>query len=256
MKTSIMRINKRVKNFFFAFLSIVFWIVVWDVISSRTNSELILPTPKNTLLTFLELTKTGEFWKICLSSVTRIFAGALSGILAGTLLAILSHFFLLVKYLTSPLTTVIKATPVASFIILFLILIGKEHVPFLTSAMISMPIIFSNVFEGFENVDKNLLEVTHVYNFSFSKKCKVLYLPSIKPYFVSGIKSCIGLAWKAGIAAEVLCTPDRSIGLKIHETRVYLETPYLFAWTLSVIILSLIFEKVAIKLIGKERRVK
>ena len=251
-----MKINKRVKSFIFALLSIAFWIIVWDVISNKANSELILPTPKNTLSTFLELTKTSEFWKICLSSVMRIFAGALFGILAGMFLAILSHFFLIVKYLTSPLTTVIKATPVASFIILFLILIGKEHVPFLTSAMISMPIIFSNVFEGFENIDKNLLEVTHVYNFSFAKKCRVLYLPSIKPYFISGIKSCIGLAWKAGIAAEVLCTPDASIGLKIHETRVYLETPYLFAWTGAVIILSLIFERLAVKLIGKERREK
>ncbi len=256
MIISIMKINKRIKSFIWAVLSIVFWILVWGAISKNVNSDLVLPSPKNTLLTLIGLMKTTLFWKICLSSVTRIFAGALFGILAGTILAILSHFFLPVKYLTSPLTTVVKATPVASFIILFLILIGKEHVPFLTSAMISMPIIFSNVFEGFETIDKNLAEVCTVYKFSFSKKCKVLYLPSIKPYFLSGIKSCIGLAWKAGIAAEVLCTPDSSIGLKIHETRVYLETPSLFAWTGAVIIFSLIFEKVAVKLIVKERRTK
>ena len=83
---------------------------------------------------------------------------------------------------------------------------------------------------------------------------KALYIPSLLPYLTSGIKSCLGLSWKAGVAAEVLCTPELSIGLKIHETRIYLETPSLFAWTAAVIILSLAFEKLAVRLFTERRK--
>ena len=106
-----------------------------------------------------------------------------------------------------------------------------------------------------DEIDKELLEAARVYRLSFSKKCRALFLPSLEPYFISGIKSSIGLSWKAGIAAEVLCKPALSIGTNIDDTRIYLETPELFAWTAVVIVLSLIFEKLTVFLLkGKERK--
>ena len=240
-----MKTNK-IKHTVFILLSVFFWIAVWHFVSKRINSSLILPSPWEAFETLLYLVKDKTFFVTCLASVVRIFFGAVIGIIIGLLLAIGGHFFKLIQYLTSPLMTVVKTTPVASFIVLLLIVIGKAPVPSVTSALIAIPIIYSNISRSIEGIDKNLSEVCKVFNLPIIKRLKVLWIPSLKPGFISGIKSCIGLSWKAGIAAEVLCTPATSIGLKIHETRIYLETPALFAWTAVVIILSLIFEKLTL----------
>lgn len=247
---SIMKIGKKI---IFTSLSLLFWIVLWHIISAKVNMELVFPSPHETLKTLVNVVKNPDFLKICFNSVLRIFIGTLFGIFIGVFLAVLSYAFEVAKYLISPVMTVVKATPVASFIILLLVLIGKEYIPSVTAAIISIPILYANILGALESTDKDLKEVCRVYSLNFSKSLRALWIPSAMPKFISGIKSCIGLSWKAGIAAEVLCTPRESIGIKIYESKVYLETPTLFAWTAVVVILSLIFEKAALGIV-KERK--
>ena len=66
------------------------------------------------------------------------------------------------------------------------------------------------------------------------------------------------MAWKAGIAAEVLAVPKQAIGTEIYFSKLWFETPTLFAWTIVIIILSFIIEKlliIAIEAIAKKLRV-
>ena len=68
------------------------------------------------------------------------------------------------------------------------------------------------------------------------------------PYISSALLSSIGLGWKAGIAAEVLCTPNVSIGTELFNAKTYFENIDVFAWTATVIVISLIFELVIMRL--------
>lgn len=106
-----------------------------------------------------------------------------------------------------------------------------------------VPIVWGNVKKGLDQVDGALREVALVFDFSFWKKLKILYVPSVLPYFVAGCTTSLGLSWKAGIAAEVLCRPSASIGNEIFLSKSYLETVDLFAWTAIVVILSVLIEK-------------
>ena len=84
----------------------------------------------------------------------------------------------------------------------------------------------------------------------------MIYFPQTKPFFKSACITGLGLAWKSGIAAEVISTPKLSIGRSLYESKLYIETPELFAWTLTVIILSIIAEKIltaVFKFVLKER---
>jgi NitT/TauT family transport system permease protein len=56
------------------------------------------------------------------------------------------------------------------------------------------------------------------------------------------------MAWKAGIAAEVLLQPLVSIGKMIFEAKYTLETVDLFAWTVIVVVLSVLIEKAMVAL--------
>ena len=138
---------------------------------------------------------------------------------------------------------------VRSFIMLALFLLGKDSTPPLIVFLMVLPIVWANVAEGIKSVDPSLKEVCALYKLPLSRRFKILYVPQVLPYFTAGTLTALGLAWKAGIAAEVLCTPANSIGKMVYDAKTYMETADLFAWTAVVILLSLLLETTLKKLL-------
>jgi NitT/TauT family transport system permease protein len=132
---------------------------------------------------------------------------------------------------------------VASFILLVLLWTGRNRVPVVISALMVLPVVWDNLSRGIGEIDRQLLEMAHAYRFSLWKRIRLIYVPSLRPYFLSALTTSMGLAWKSGAAAEVLCLPKQAIGTQIYYTKLYLETPDLFAWTIVVVALSLLLEK-------------
>lgn len=222
----------------------LFWLAVWFWAAKATGEELLLPSPTAVGKRIGELIVTSEFWKITRASLLRIIYGILAGILSGVFLGLVTSQIPFLYKLFRPIITVIRATPVASFIILAIIWMGRDTLPTFISALMVLPIVWGNIHDGILSVDQQLLEVARVYKFSPLKRVKRLYLPHIAPYFFAAVKTSVGLAWKAGIAAEILTLPPISIGKKLSDAKIYLETTDLFAWTVTVIILSLLLELV------------
>lgn len=231
------------------FLIVLFWFTAWEVASLIIGKPLLFPSPIDVFIRLFELAITKVFWENAILSLARVSLGIVIAIILGCILGLLCSFSKLLYDVLYPLVTVIKSTPVASFIILVWIFIGNNATPIVISALMVFPIVFANVYQGIKSVDKNMLEVCKVYNISTKKMISSLYIPSVLPYFTSALLSSIGLGWKAGIAAEVLCTPLKSIGRAIFDSKNYIEYVDLFAWTLTVIILSLVFEFLLTKLI-------
>lgn len=236
------RIN-RVKKAFKKTAAILFWIAVWFALYYYVNEEILIASPVAVLKRIFELGATANFWKVTFMSLLRIIVGFVCGVAAGTLVAVATTFCNPIYELLKPVLTVIKTTPVASFILLALVWIKRGSVPSFISFLMVLPIIWANVSEGLAGADKNLLEVAKIFKFGLKKKISEIYVPSAKPYFFAGCTTALGLAWKAGIAAEVLSLPKESIGTYLYSSKIYLETTDLFAWTVVVIILSVILEK-------------
>lgn len=223
--------------------SVLFWIAVWFLVSMRVNNEFLFPAPPEVVKSLGRLIAQNDFWIITSSSLLRVVCGIAIGIVIGTVLAVLCALSGIINTLVSPMLSVVKATPVASFIILALVWMKRDILPVFITVLIVMPVVWSNIYSGIRSADKNLLEVTRVYGFSRSKKITRFYIPTVAPYFAAACRSSLGMAWKAGIAAEVLSVPSKAIGTELYNSKTYLETPDLFAWTLVVIILSVVIEK-------------
>ncbi len=219
-----------------------FWLGVWQLTAAAVGSALLLPSPGDVLLTLRGLVVEPVFWQTAFISLVRIFAGLLAGIALGTVLAVLTTRFYWADLLLSPAVKVVRATPVVSFIILVLLWVESGRVPGVMSALMVLPIVWGNVSVGIVKTDPLLLELCSAYRFGAVKKFRILYVPSVLPYFASGCNTALGLAWKAGVAAEVLCLPKLAIGTRLNYSKLYLEIPALFAWTLVVIILSFLLE--------------
>ncbi len=160
----------------------------------------------------------------------------------GIALSALTSRILFLRQLTLPIMTVIKATPVASFIVLLLIFIGAASVPAIITLLIVLPVVWTNLDEGLRRRDADLWQVAKIYRMSPWRRFRFLILPSVRPYFISACRTSLGLAWKAGIAAEIIAMPRMAIGTMIGEARLYLNTEEMFAWTLAVVLLSLLIE--------------
>ena len=227
----------------------LFWFGIWEIASLIVGKPLLFPSPIDVVVRLCELLITKKFLISSLLSLARVGLGIVIAIVLGSIVALLCSFSKILYEIIFPFVTVVKSTPVASFIILIWIFLNNEVTPIIISALMVFPIVFANVYQGIKSIDKSLIEVCKIYKIPTKKMVSSLYVPSVLPYFLSALLSSIGLGWKAGIAAEVLCTPKNSIGLAIFESKTYIEYVDLFAWTVTVIILSLIFEFLLTRLI-------
>lgn len=250
MMLSIMALNKPVRKLLRFLLPLAFWLAVWQGaawlvelrVSGRGN-ELLLPYPVSVGRALIRLGATAEFWYSVGTSLIRILSGMAVGTVAGATLAVLTSRFSWCDALLSPMIRVIRATPVASFILLVLLWTGRDTVPGVISGLMVLPVIWENLSRGIRSVDRDLLEMGRAYHFSALKRVRLIYLPSVLPLFSGALTTAMGLAWKSGAAAEVLCLPKMAIGTEIYNSKLYLEIPDLFAWTVVVVALSLILEK-------------
>ena len=223
----------------------LFWLLLWWLFATfRVKQELLLPSPIRVLTRLGELASDAEFWSITLLSLCRIFSGILLAMLIGILCGTLTAHSRFLRELLTPILAIIKATPVASFIILALVWITRTRLPVFIAALMVIPIIWTNVEQGIRQMDPQLTEMAKVFRFSHAKRLFHITIPSVLPYFAAACKTSLGLAWKAGIAAEVLATPARSIGKELFEAKTFMETTDLFAWTVTVILLSICMEKI------------
>jgi len=228
-----------------------FWLGLWAVLAFAVDKPLLLPGPITVVKRLFELAGTLLFWTTTGRTLLRIGLGLLCAVPLGVLLAAATSRFRLLRELLAPLLTIVQSTPVASFILLLLIWLGRDTLPSVIVALMVLPVVWRNVSAGVEKTDIQLLELAKVYKFSPGRTLRRLYIPSVAPYFFAAVRTSLGLAWKAGVAAEVLTVPKGSVGQMLYESKLYLETVDLFAWTVTVILCSLIIEKLLAAAIGR-----
>jgi len=228
-----------------------FWIIIWQLIYNAVDKEIIVPSPYNTWLRIKDLVETREFWEITGDSVMRIVMGYLCGVVLGLVLAVITYSSKFLYVLLKPLISIARATPVASLTLILVVWVTNQRVPLFIVGLMVFPIIWANTYEGIKNTDKKLLEMSKVFSAGMAKRLFHIYFPSVYPYFIAGASTALGLAWKSGIAAEILGSTQNSMGQQINDAKVYLDSEGKFAWTIVVVILSIIFERIVVLLLKK-----
>ena len=217
-----------------------FWLIVWQVAAMAVGQRLLLASPVETLLRLIQLIRTAVFWQSALFSMGHILLGFGLAVALSITFSALAARFTAVRELLSPPLAVIRSVPVASFVIVALIWIPSRRLSVLISFLIALPVLYEGVLAAISRTDPQLLEMAHVFRMSPVNRLIHLYLPAVLPHFRADAVTAMGLAWKSGVAAEVIGIPGGSIGEKLYKAKVYLATPDLFAWTLTIVLLSLL----------------
>ncbi len=233
----------------------VFWITVWWILSGVVEQEILLPTPLTVAETLWALWGTPTFWRAVGMSLMRILIGFIAAVLVGTALAMLTTHSRLADRLLAPLLHLVRAAPVASFIILAYVWIAVDILPAFIAFLMVVPLVWANVREGILSTDQKLLEMARVFRLGRWRTLMDIRLPSLRPYITAACTTGLGFAWKSGVAAEVICCPPDSIGKQLYSAKTYLETPEVFAWTATVVVLSVLLEKALIRLVHTKSEV-
>ena len=230
--------NRTTQKILRVVVPLAFWLGAWqlaaiwvDTVYTPGHGALLLPSP---LLV----------WERLGALAARPGGGGAAGVGLGRGGggAVITSALSWADWLFRPMVKVIRAVPVASFIVLVLLWASTGRVPAIVSGLMVLPVLWGNVCKGISQTDGQLLEAARAYRFGRWKTLRLVYVPSVLPYFASGCATGLGLAWKAGVAAEVLCQPRLAIGTQVYRAKITLETPDLFAWTAVVIALSFLLE--------------
>ncbi|GKX29919.1 ABC transporter permease [Vallitalea longa] len=238
METSITK-NRRIVYKIIAF---IFWILVWEIIALLINKEIYLPTPYNTFKVLVSEIKTAMFWQTVFSTIFRVAIGFFIACIIGIIFGIICGVNKFIYEILNLIIVAVKSTPVMSFILIAVIWFKSDNVPIFICFLMCFPIIWTSVVGGINNIDKRLIDMAYVYKVDKKYIVKDIYIPSIVPYITTAMITSLGLGWKVTVAAEVLSSPKFSIGTKLYDAKVYVESEQLFAWTIVVIALSLILE--------------
>ncbi len=225
-------------------LAVLIWLAIWFIAAIIINDSFKFPGPVETIKALFEKIISGEgFLQTVLTSLFRILAGFAASCVLGLALGVAAGIKKGFADFMEPVVTVIKSTPVMSFIILAMIWFKFATVPIIICFLMCFPIIYSNIREGISNTDENLLAMAKLYKVRKSRVIRGIYLESAKPYFYSAANICLGLGFKVTVAAEVLASPDYGIGSRLYDAKIYLEPVEVFGWTFIILVLSYILEQ-------------
>ena len=224
-------------------IPLLFWCFVWQISAMLIGNEFLLPDIPATLNALLALILGANFYKAVIFSTLRVILGLFLGCAVGIFLAILCNRYSFIHALFLPIISVIKSTPLASFIVVLWVMMSGDSLSVFIGFLMVMPIIWQNLLNGYSAIDKNLGEIADVFEFSYAKRVRLLIFPTLKSYLIPAIITASGLAWKAEIAAEIIAYTKNSIGQGINDARYNMDTPTVFAWTLVIILFSIALEK-------------
>ena len=226
------------------------WIVLWQAAAMTLgHGGLFLATPVQTLAALARIAPTAGFWQRIAFSALRILAGFLLAVAGGLVLGAAGARWRRVRIFVEPVMQLIRAMPVASFVILALLWVRGENLSVVVSFTHVLPVVYAGVLAGIADTDPQLLEMARVYRLPLGARLRYIWLPGVFPSFSESCIAAMGMCWKSGVSAEVIGLPDHSVGDALYRAKITLSTPEVFAWTLVIVLLSALLSAAAARLL-------
>lgn len=224
-------------------LAVIFALLVWQTAAVAVDQSILLVSPVDVALRLTTIWQVEGFASSIWFSFYHIAGGFLLALVSGILLAALSGRFRWVETALWPFMITVKTVPVASFVVICLIWLSAQNLSVFISFLIVLPVVYGNVLQGIKSEDGKMLEVAEVFRMPVLRRILYIHMPQLKPFILSACATALGMSWKAGIAAEIIGTPDGSIGKQLYYAKIYLDTDDLLCWTVIIVIVSVAFEK-------------
>lgn len=239
------------KQVYRKFIAVLIALIIWQIAAKCIQQKILLVSPVEVFLRLLTIWREDGFLATIWFTLWHIAGGFVLGSVVGVLLAALAKSNTWIETLLWPWLATIKAVPVASFVVICLIWLSSQNLSIFISFLIVLPVVYQNTLAGLKAQSIQMEEMATVFHLHPLKKLRYVTLPQLKPYLLSAAELTTGMAWKAGVAAEIIGTPNGSIGQQLYLSKVFLDTDDLLAWTVIIVAISVVTEKIFLHLLRK-----
>ncbi len=223
-----------------------FWLAVWVLVAGLVAQPLILPGPGTVAVALLRLVCDAATWAILVGSGARILGGLALAAVCGGVLAGASVRSRTFARLVAPALSFVKATPVACVVVLLLIWLGSARVSVAAVFLMALPGVYFSLVEGLTQADRPLEQMFRLHGVRGWRLFCAHTWREVLPFVLSCARAVIGMSWKAGVAAELIGMAAGTVGERIYQAKLLIETADLLAWTVLVVAASWACERVLV----------
>lgn len=248
-------------------LGVLLWLVIWGVAAALVDKPLVFAGPLQTLLAFFRLLISPSFWGMLALSAAQIMGGFLAGFLGAILLGLGAHhkegahYKEALSVILNPLMSFFKSVPVVCIIVILLL--------WMESAYVAPVVVFLMVLPAYYFTVTTALTEKHAGASTAAQTADALRLMGVSPlkrflsegwafllpYLKATSSSVVGMAWKAGVAAQLISLSLGTLGERVYQAKTLIEAPTLFALTLAIVLVAFLCEKLWLFLLSVSQTV-
>jgi len=222
--------------------SILFLFILWMIFAGTIDNPYILPGPLLVIKTLFSLLGNHETYLIIGQTFLRlVIAFAISSLLA-IILGLFAGRHIYIDDFLHPIVATLRSIPIASVIVIILIIIGHGFSLYIITFLMIFPIIYEATKQGVLNINPDIKQAIAIENHKPLIITYKLHLPLAMPYIRTAMFQSFGLGFKVIVMAEFIAQANRGIGRELFDGSISINYAYVFAWTLIIIILVTIFE--------------
>jgi len=237
------KVEFEIKNLLKIAAALLFWLAAWTALYFAVGKDYIIPSPLQVAAAFWQLLISGEFWQALGITLLRVIAGLTLSFVLALISSFLAYHISFFRIILDGITNFFKAVPVMSIIMIVILWLTSGLVPVFVCFLMCFPVIYTNLMSGADSVPDKYIDEMRLYTGSNIQKYTRIILPMSRPHIKTALQLSGGLSWKTVIAAEVLSSPKVSMGVQLLLSKTYFEADKLFAWTIAIVIASVIFTR-------------
>lgn len=212
----------------------------------------LLPSPMSTVNEAIRLVTDGSFFFHMSQSLRRVFVGATVAMIFSVAVGIYMGTVRMGEHFFQPLVVLGLTIPGLMWALIAVMLFGiNEFASYFAVAVTTFPMLVINIWAGVKSLDKELMDMSHVFHFTKIMKITQVILPQLVPNIFAATRYGLGLAWKVVVVVEMFGTSN-GVGYQVMKSYQVFNMEGVIAWTLTFVVAMIIIEYGVINL--AERR--
>jgi NitT/TauT family transport system permease protein len=215
-------------------------IVVWWLLYSIYPR--LLPSPISTVNEAARLVSDGTFFFHMYQSLRRVFVGSVVAMFLSVGVGIYMGTVVMGERFFQPLVVLGLTIPGLMWALIAVMLFGINEIsPYFAVTVTIFPMLVINIWAGVKSLDKDLMDMSHVFHFTTWMKISQVILPQLVPNIFAATRYGLGLAWKVVVVVEMFGTSN-GVGYQVMKSYQVFNMEGVIAWTLTFVVAMIVIE--------------
>ena len=202
----------------------------------------LLPSPMSTVTEAVRLITDGTFFFHMFQSLRRVFVGATVAMIFSIAVGIYMGTVRMGEHFFQPLVVLGLTIPGLMWALIAVMLFGiNEFASYFAVAVTTFPMLVINIWAGVKSLDKELMDMSHVFHFTKSMKITQVILPQLVSNIFAATRYGLGLAWKVVVVVEMFGTSN-GVGYQVMKSYQVFNMEGVIAWTLTFVVAMIVIE--------------